>query len=784
VRRLIERADIVVESFNPGRLASWGLDPLELRARRPGLVVTSLSSFGQAGPYARWRGSDLVFYAMSGIMQISGVAGREPLKHGLRQSLYCAGINAAYATVAAHYASLTTGCGAWLDVSVLECLSSELVMNLAYFISSGAVQSRRPPGGDPISPVGGGEPLPSADNYVALQISGAAPIERIAELFEDPALAGESFATSEGRLRNSNELRAILAGHLARETGREFFVRASEAGCLAGFVQGARDLLTCPQLQSRGVFHSFAEVSSEGHPIDFPAVMAELSRTPTAVRRRAPRLGEHTAKVVALLGAPERAVSTPRPAADGLAANTARHRRSEPNAGPLAGLRVLDLSYVFAAPYMGALLSDLGAEVIKVEAPHRLDQTRAHVSPFFENDPGEEYWNRAAAFHVVNRGKRSLSLNLATGKGRDVLRQLVGHADILLENYTPRVMREWQLTYDELAPLNPGLIMLSNTGYGSTGPWAGFRAQGTTLEATMGLSYYTGYRDGPPSKVGQSYPDFIACWTGLLCLFAALVDRHRTGRGQRIDLGMYQLGISVIPEAILSFQATREDLSRTGSEDVDAIISGVFAAAGVDRWVAISVATEAQLAALQAIVPDLRAAMRGTWGDELAVREAIERWSSGLSPHEAASRLQAAGVPAGAILDARDLLADPHLRERSFYEAVVFNDGRTRPLVGRPYRWHSEAGQVAIRRPGPDFAEANEYVLRDLLGLDEDHIAALYEDGAVTRQPVDPPRMHPAPLRSMLEAGTLARIDDDYQDVFGTGVATAHAADVTSNGHP
>ena len=148
--------------------------------------------------------------------------------------------------------------------------------------------------------------------------------------------------------------------------------------------------------------------------------------------------------------------------------------------------------------------------------------------------------------------------------GREILLGLVTRSDVLLENFTPRVMRGWGMAYDDLAARNPRLIMLSNTGFGSTGPWSSFRAQGTTLEATMGLSRYAGYADGPPSKVGQSYPDFLACWSGLLAVLAALVDRERTGRGQWIDLGMYQLGAVVIPEALVGLQLTGEDrASRT-----------------------------------------------------------------------------------------------------------------------------------------------------------------------------------------------------------------------------
>jgi crotonobetainyl-CoA:carnitine CoA-transferase CaiB-like acyl-CoA transferase len=420
---------------------------------------------------------------------------------------------------------------------------------------------------------------------------------------------------------------------------------------------------------------------------------------------------------------------------------------------------------------MGGLLSDLGAEVIKVEAPHRLDQTRSSFSPFFDNDPGEAFWDRAGAFHVVNRGKRSLSLDLGTEVGRDVLRALIRTSDVLLENFTPRVMRTWGMTYDELAQLNPRLIMLSNTGYGSTGPWAAFRAQGTTLEATMGVAHYTGYEGGPPAKASQSYPDFIACWSGLLAIMAALVHRERSGKGQWIDLGMYQLGATVLADALLRHQVTGADPLRSGSRDLDALFSGVFPASGDDRWLAVSVTGEEQLATLLRTVPGLEDAARTTLPGELngLLARAVAAWSLGHEAADAAARLQAAGVPAGPVLDARDLLLDRHLRERGFYEWIDCGAGTRRPLIGRPYRWESDATTVSIRGRAPDFGEGNDYVLGAVLGLGDEAVAQLRESGIVTDAPVGAGRLEPVDLEVLLENGALARLDPDYLEPITVG---------------
>jgi crotonobetainyl-CoA:carnitine CoA-transferase CaiB-like acyl-CoA transferase len=696
----------------------------ELVARHPALVVTTVAGFGASGPLSGWQATDLILQATGGIMQISGTSDREPLKHGLQQALWCGGLNAAYATLAA----LRAGPGGHVDLSLQECMASELVINEANYAFMGAVQGRRPPVQDPLA----GDPLPAADGWVSLQTSGLISADRLATLFGDERLADPRFATSESRTRHADELQGILAEHLADEHGRDFFLRASREGFLSGFVQTPADLLECPQLDERGAWHAFEDLPG----VRFPATIASLSVTPSRVRGRAPVAGADTGDV----------------AWEPRAAPTAREARA-----PLAGVRVVDLSTVFAVPYIGGLLADLGAEVIKIEPPHRLDQTRALFGhPFIENDPTGEWWDRSGPFHVVNRGKRSLTLDLSQPEGRDVLRELLVETDVLLDNFTPRVLRGWGLTADVLHDLFPGLVTLSNTGYGSTGPWAAFRAQGTSLEATMGVSHLTGYRDGKPSKVGQSYPDFVACWSGLVAVLAALAHRDRTGEGQHIDLGMYQLGVVVMPEALLHLQAGGEDLPRRGNEDLGALASGLVPAAGEDRWLAVSVQADA-LGALTAVLgADPGADVMG----------ALAAWARDRDAMDAATALQAAGIAAGPVLDARDLLTSEHLRARGFYEVVDLGPpcGR-RQVIGRPYRMDG----AAVRGPGPLFGEGNDAILRGLLGFDDARIATLRELGVIADAPTGvPTALTPIDLGVLLASRSMTRVDADYRDVLGS----------------
>jgi crotonobetainyl-CoA:carnitine CoA-transferase CaiB-like acyl-CoA transferase len=756
LRRLLLQSDIVIAPASTCGLSAYDVDVDVLRSEAPQVTVVTVSDFGATGPQADWQATDLILYAMSGVMQISGTSDREPLKHGLRQSVWIGGLNAAYSAVAAYYGALATGAGAHLDLSVRECLASELVVNEASYAFAGAVQARRPAVPDPLD----GDPLPSADGFVSIQTTPILPIDRLADLFGDERLKRPEFATATGRVAHAEELRAILDEHLSIENSREFFVRACSSGFLAGFVQGAAEMLDCPQLTARDVFHRAPAFGEDGRDWQFPARLVNLTATPMSVRRPAPALGAHTQDVLVELGDGIRVSDGP-PAADDMAAHEAR--------GPLAGLRVIDLSTVFAVPYIGGLLADLGAEVIKVEPPRRLDQTRSGWGICFDNDPGDAYWDRASTFHQLNRGKRSVSIDLGTEEGREVLRGLVARSDILLDNFTPRVMRKWGTTYEELKAINPRLVMLSNTGYGSTGPWSSFKAQGTVLEATMGITQYTGYPGGKPSKVGQSHPDFLACWAGLLALLSALVHRRRSGEGQWIDLGMYQLSPFVMPEALLHVQATGTELERRGNEDLGSVLSGVYPAAGHDRWLAVSVAEDAGLERLIDAM-GAAAALSGLPSQASQRRDAAERllreWASGRDAVEAASELQAAGIAAGPVADARDLLTDRGLLAREFYELVSFDGLGRRPLIGRPYSWEGETTAVHVRGPGPDWGSDNDYVLRELLAYDEDRIASLYETGVVATAPIDAAPAHVPDLAMMVASGVLSSVDEHYVTVL------------------
>jgi crotonobetainyl-CoA:carnitine CoA-transferase CaiB-like acyl-CoA transferase len=776
LRKLVERSDVVIEAFRPGTLDGWGIGVERLLEWNPNVVVTSVTNFGQTGPYASYRATDLTEHAMGGVMHISGRVDREPLKHGLQQALFCAGLNAAYATLAARLAVVVSGGpGEHVDLSIHAVLASEHSTYTPQYTFLGAVQGRRAIAQDPFS----GEPIQTKNGYLSLQEGGGTPFAEFADLLGVPALA-DRFATRASRVRAADEVGKLIEDAVADKDAKDIFLDGAKRRLLVGFVQTAAELLACPHLEAR---EFWAEID---HPATgearFPAELVKLTRTPIAIRRRAPLLGEHNREVLeSELGFSAEAVAAMQARAGSAAqanvssAPKAEKRNAPRGTLPLAGMRVLDLSTVLAIPYCGALLSDLGAEVIKIEPPTRLDSMRTNDWLSREVGAGNDPWNRSGGFQTLNRGKRSLVLNLAQERGREVFKKLVAVSDIVINNYTPRVLRGWGLGYDELEKIRPGLILLSNTGYGSTGPWSPFPVQGTVLENTMGITAYTGYRGDKPWKVGQSYPDFITCWTGLTAVMAAVLHHKATGEGQAIDMGMYQIGVALMPEPLLALQATGETWERIGSEDRVHVPSNVYPAAGDDRWLTISVTSDDEWAAFARAIgrPELAADERYREASQRRSRreeiDAIVRaWTARQDAWSATRALQDAGVAAGPVLSVRDLLLDPHLRARGFYEYVEhWQPMGVRPLIGRPYVFRNTP--LRIRKPAPRYGEDNSYVLRDVLRLDEAEIASLYEEGITSDAPLFKPNVRPDDLEPGLRNGSIREIDADYREKLGLG---------------
>ncbi len=444
---------------------------------------------------------------------------------------------------------------------------------------------------------------------------------------------------------------------------------------------------------------------------------------------------------------------------------------------PLEGIRILDSGYVFAVPYACGLLCDLGAEVIKIEGPQRLDITRdgPFSGVFADNEIGPDPWNRTANFNLLNRGKKSLLLDLSRPEGREVLKDLIRVSDIFMESFTPRVMRGWGLDYPRMRELNPKIIMVSNSGYGQAGPYAEYPAQATTQEATHGLAHVTGYRGDLPSKAGQSYVDFLATWACLMGTALALRYRNRYGTGLWLDVAMYQLGCFTSSEYVLDWLANGRLGERIGNRHPSCAPQGCYPCAGDDQWCVVSVRDDDEWAALCGVIgrPDLATDVRFAANAERMKRHdeidvIIAAWTRTVTKFEAMERLQGAGVPAGAVFDARDVNVDKHYRQRGFLETLDFPPERgigKRLIIGRP--WKLSKTPLAARGPGPALGAHNRDVLQGILGYSDERYAVLERGGIIGTRPTKPRQLAHLPMDERVRQGKLAYHDPDYKERLG-----------------
>lgn len=452
---------------------------------------------------------------------------------------------------------------------------------------------------------------------------------------------------------------------------------------------------------------------------------------------------------------------------------------------PLSGIRVLDFAQVYAGPTCSRLLSDLGADVIKVEGSRRMDITRNFVMP--DNDSSDDYWNKSGYFLLRNGGKRSLTLDFSEdtgGAGVEIARKLIAHCDVVTESFTPHVMAKLGLDYESLIAIKPDIIMISLSGYGQSGPWRDYSAYGMGLEPAAGMSSITGYRGGDPLRTGISFTDPYSGIVGAGAVLAALVARRRTGKGQYIDLSEQEAAIPVTGYAVMDKAMNNRDPQRIGNRSHWHAPQGCYRCSGDDNWLAITVRDDDEWAALTRTIgqPDLAAkypdlASRREHHDE--IDGAITAWTMNKGHYEAMHTLQAAGVLAAAVLNPKEELLDPHLKERGFFEMVETAYSGKRPV---PHQLGAKFSAFVpdSARPAPKLGEHNAEVLKGILGMTDDEIAALKaaeviadEPGksGVTAVPLPVMRMFVQfPSTSFMNMGALAGVDADYKEVLGIKV--------------
>lgn len=414
---------------------------------------------------------------------------------------------------------------------------------------------------------------------------------------------------------------------------------------------------------------------------------------------------------------------------------------------PLEGVRIVEMGQLIAIPHAIKMLADMGAEVVRVDSCVRLENYRA--SSLFENSTEGEYWNRAANFYEQNRNKIGLTLDLTKPEGLTTLKELIAISDVFAENFTPRVVRNFGLEYEDVRKIRPDIVMVSSTGYGHVGPWSDFGAIGYTTEASSGLAHMTGYKDGPPLMPDIPYADYTAAEHTVYAIMAALIYRARTGKGQFIDVSQSRAVSATVPEALMDYTVNGRIRERIGNQHASMAPHGCYPCNGRDNWVAIAVATDAQWDGMCSVLDaaHLRDDPRFAdtmlrWRNRDALDEAVGKATTSWDKFDLMHALQAAGVPAGAVLDGKELLFNPHLRSRGFYEVVSHHPGTgmpSLPYASRP--WKMSESPAGIRHAAPLLGEHNRYILGEFLAKSDEEIEALEADEIIGYEPVgrEPP---------------------------------------------
>lgn len=732
---LLAEADVLIEDFTPSARSAAGLEPGAVAERAPHLVHVSITPFGADGPKADWAATDLTVTASSMALHLTGDHDRPPLTATVPQAFLNAGAEAAVATMVALAERERSGRGQHVDVSAQTAM---MMTTQSVVLAEGWNDQplKRFAGGLRLGPIHLRFVYPCRDGHVNFTFLfgdaiGPATARFFAWMHEEGACSAEvrdldwiGYAAmvlkGEVTAAQHTAIQDMIEAFTRRHTKAELLAAAFERRVLVVPLSDASDLAASDQLAAREFWVDIAH-PDRAESVRYPGPFVKLSETPLVVEEPPPPRPSGPARWRSDAWAAPQA----RSGAD------AEDGQGEAGA-PLAGLKVLDFSWVYAGPAVTRVLGDHGATVVRVESSTAVDALR-NGTPFKDGEAGYE---RSANYGNVNLNKLSLGLNLRTPEGRDVARKLAEWADVVVENYTPRMMKRWGLDYARLRERNPRLVMLSSCLSGQTGPEAALAGYGTMGAALAGFGFLTGWPDRPPAAPFLAYTDYVSPRFATAALLAALDHRRRTGQGQHIDCSQSESAMHLLAEPLLEYHVNGRVRAGAGNACAHWAPSGVYPVAGDDRWIAIAAPDDETFGALAGLAgrgwshdprfagPEARLAHRG------ALDDAIAEWTA---THDDAATLEAAlqhaHVPAHRVATSADCFADPQLAHRGHF--VTLDHPVVGPVPFEHARFRLSRTPAPTPRVVPTLGQDNHEVLAGLLGLDDDAIAALAIAGAI-----------------------------------------------------
>ncbi len=505
------------------------------------------------------------------------------------------------------------------------------------------------------------------------------------------------------RFRRRDEFLAAVHRYTTQHTTEEILAAAALLRIPAGPLLNGSTMTKFDQFVARGVF-----VPNPSGRFLQPRIPYRISGVSPRPFTPAPRLGEHGGSID----------WPPRTDAGGLAGHAAdpeAHAAAKPWRLPLADIRVVDCTAWWAGPVATAALAALGADVIKVESVTKPDNMRfASTRP-----PTDDlWWEWSPIFHAANAGKRGVTFDLSRPEGSEMLARLLETADVLVENFTPRVMEQFGFGWERVHALNDRLIMVRMPAFGLDGPWRDRTGFAQTMECLTGMSWLTGFVDGPPVLV-RGACDPLAGMHAVIATMLALTERDQRGGGTLVEAAMVESVLNAAAEQVVEFGSSGTLLCRNGNRGPQAAPQGVYPGAGEDEWIAIAVASDDQWRALRSVLGDPPWARREALANSDGRRHAhdhIDReltsWASRRAAEESAHMLLSVGIPSAVVVPPRDIAANPQLRYRGLFEVEDHAVTGAHEIPTLPFRFSRV--DHWLRSPAPTLGCDNDAVLEEL----------------------------------------------------------------------
>ena len=714
LKRLVETADVLVENSAPGYMAGLTLDYHVLREINPGLVMASITEFGQSGPYRDYKGSNLVDFALSGAMISSGFPGKTPCLMPGSPAYDSASVVGAISILATLYNRAATGRGQYIDVSAHEASRVGLYPWAVPFYSYRLIPGNPPPVTDmrlgPLTyPV-----YPCKDGFIRVAALTPRQWAALVRLLGNPeVLLSPDWNILYYRVGNADDLFAIMLELTTKYSGLELFEAGHREGAPIAQVLNIEDFINNPQTKARKFFVEVKHSIAGG--AFYPGPPYKWGLTPTAIRRPAPLLGEHNEEVL------RHRITSSR------VKQTVTVGDNKPSRLPLEGIRVLSFSTGAVVPDCGKILGELGADVIKIENKDNLDQTRT-IDP----DP-----NNSVGFNESNRNNRSFGVNLKTKKGLEIAQRLIKMSDILAENFRGGVMKAFGLDYESVRRIQPEIIYLSSQGYGGGGPYSDYQAYGPLLCAASGILSIWSHPDDPyPIGSSAPFPDHVASKHLVVAALAALDYRRRTGKGQFIDMAQAEVSASLIGERYLEYTINKKIPKPLGNRSPYTAPHGCYPCKDYDSWCAITVFNEEEWLRLCQIIDNPSwthdpkfANNQGRLDNVEELDRLLGEWTATRDASEVMETLQLAGIAAGIVQRAPDAIEDPQLKHLG---AIVELD---HPVAGKrlypaiPFKMSDTPPLRSTR--APLLGEHTNEICRELLGMPEEEIRRLKGEGVL-----------------------------------------------------